>query len=76
MRFSAGRVPTVAVVMTEKMTVICVSCETPVFHGQPCPFCDSTETFVIEIDTDTPAGEPAKLRVIEGGRQDDERRAA
>ena len=49
----------------------------PVFHGQPCPFCDSTETVVIEIDTDTPAGEPAKLRVISGGRRDeDERRAA
>lgn len=62
--------------MSETMTVICVACETPVFHGQPCPFCDSTETVVIEIDIDTPANEPAKLRVIEGGRRDDERHAA
>ncbi|MGK2932217.1 MAG: hypothetical protein ACSLFD_05550 [Solirubrobacterales bacterium] len=64
--------------MSEKMTVVCSICEVPIFHGAPCPFCDSTETVVIEIDTDTPANEPAKLRVISGGRrdEDDERRAA
>jgi len=61
--------------MSEKMTVICVSCEQPVFHGQPCPWCESTETVVIEIETDDSTHE-TKLRVIEGGRRDEERRAA
>lgn len=59
------------------MTVTCTICEVPVFHGQPCPFCDSTETVVIEIETEeTLASEPAKLRVISGGRVDDEERRA
>ena len=62
--------------MTEKMTVICVSCEQPVFHGQPCPWCESVETRVIEIEIEEDsAGEP-RLRVIEGGRRDEDRRAA
>ena len=62
--------------MSEKMTVICVSCEQPVFHGQPCPWCESTETVVIEIETDEAGNGETTLRVIEGGRQDDESRAA
>lgn len=62
--------------MTETMTVTCATCEVPIFHGQPCPFCDSTETVVIEIETDAPAAEPVKLRVLAGGRRDEERRAA
>ena len=62
--------------MSEKMTVVCFTCGVPVFHGQPCPFCESTDTVVIEIETDTPANEPAKLRVIAGGRSDDEERRA
>lgn len=58
------------------MTVVCASCEEPVFHGQPCPWCDSTECVEIEIEAGPPAAEPAKLRVISGGRRDEERRAA
>jgi hypothetical protein len=61
--------------MSEKMTVICVSCDQPVFHGQPCPWCESHDTVVIEIETDE-SGEAPKLKVIEGGRRDEERRAA
>lgn len=62
--------------MGEKMTAVCVSCDTPVFHGQPCPFCYSSETVVIEIEPEAPVAGPVKLRVLSGGRRGDERRAA
>ncbi len=62
--------------MSEKMTVVCVSCDTPVFHGRPCPFCDSSETVAIEIEPEAPVAGPVELRVLSGGRRDDERSAA
>ena len=62
--------------MSEKMTVVCFSCEQPVFHGQPCPWCESVETVVIEIETDADSAAGPELRVLAGGLRDEDRRAA
>ena len=57
------------------MTVICVSCENRVFHGQDCPWCESSE--VIEVELENEETVKLELQLIQGGREEEpEKRAA
>ncbi len=60
--------------MSEEMTVICANCESRVFHGQACPWCETTEVIEVELETDETV--KLELQLIEGGRDEEAQKHA